>query len=507
MEIQMQEFFLDSPGAGGANERVSGSKIDNNQSARPDSSTLPLLNVHTNSIGEIVQRNGYTVYAGQLTTTDNICGLFQYRKYNGNEYELACGNQSTTKHIYDISTPGSPSDIIGSATFTADTMFSFAVVADTLIMTTDDRDTPLKWAGSGNVASLGGTPPVGKFCAEFYNYGFIANTSANPERLYWSNLYTPETWTGTDFYRANDAITGLGRSQDNLFIFTRRGIIVAKYTGDSLSPFTFDILDTDIGCLAPHSIVHANQTIYWVGNDNHVYKMNGFTPQRVTEIIPTTISEINAAVISKCTAVENRELRHIWFFVPKGSSTTNDFVIVYDYLNEQLFFFDNIDANYAAVFQESTGQLKVYFGDRTGRVYLSNTGNTDYLAGTSTAINAYKYTKLFNLGTAARAKRFRGCRVTVNAQGSCISTIALSGDFGNTGGEVLTVNHALGGDTIGTFIIGTSYLGGSENTRVDNDCSTTARYLQLKIAHQQNSIPFSMRDLTLYFQEYGGGHR
>lgn len=507
MAVAIQDFVLQSPGAGGANEKISGSLIDDNQSARPDASHLPLLNVHTNETGDILQRNGYTVYSGPLTTTSYITGMFQYRKYNGNEFEIVCGDNASVKHIWDISTPGTPVDIIGASTFTSDTLFSFAVVADKLIMTTDANDTPLYWNGAGNVTSLAGSPPAAKFCSEFNNYGFLANTVANPERVYWSNLYDPTTWTATDFFRMNDAVTGLGRSQDNLFMFTRRGVALSKYTGDSLTPFTFDILDTNIGCLSPHSIINAVGTIYWVGNDNHIYKMNGYIPERITDIIPTTISEMNSAAIQRCVAVEQRELRQLWFFYPKDSGSTNNFVIAYDYLNNQIFFYDNMDANYAANFQASTGALQTFFGDRTGRIYLSNTGNTDYLEGTSTAINAYKYTKMFNMGTPSKAKRIRRCRATVNAQGSCLSTIQVIGDFGGSGGEVLSLDHNTDNTTIGQFIIGTSVLGGSSNTRADNDCSTTARYVQLKVAHEQNSVPYSMKDLTLQFQQYQGGDR
>ena len=508
MAIAFQDFVLNNPGAGGANERVAGNLIDDSQSARPSSSQLPLLNVHTNEVGEIVQRSGYTVYSGQLTTSTYVSGLFQYRTFAGLEFELACADNGSVKHIWDISTPGTPVDIIGSSTFTSDTLFSFAVVVNRLIMTTDANDTPLTWTGTGNVTSLSGTPPAGRYCSEFNNHAFIAATSTNPNYVYWSGLADSTSWTATDFYRMNSECTGLGRSQDNLFFFSRNGIVLCKYTGDSLTPFTFDTLDTNIGTLSPHSIVNAQGTIFWVGNDNHIYKMNGYIPERVSEIIPTTIGEMNSAAIEKCVAVEHRELRQIWFFYPKDSGTTNNFVVAYDYINNQLFFYDNIDANCAANFQASTGALQTFFGDRTGRVYLTNQGNTDYLEGSSTAISAYKYSKMFNFGKPGDAKRLRRARATVNANGSAISTIEVTGDFGSSGGEVLTVNHAVSGQTtIGGFVIGTSVLGGAEGTRGDNDCSTVARYMQFKFVHSQNNIPYKLRDLTLQLQTYTGGNR
>ena len=503
MPLEIQDFPLLAPGGGGANERVAGHLIDDTQSARPDASTLPLLNVHTNEVGEIVQRSGYSVYSGALTTTSYVTGLFQYKKFNGNEFEIVCGDNGSVKHIWDISSPGSPVDIIGAATVTSDSLFSFAVVADKLIITNDARDTVLKWTGTGNVASLGGTPPQGKFVKEFNNYCFMANTSANPERVYWSNLFDPETWTGTDFYRLNNACTGLARTQDSLFMFTIQGCVVARYTGDSLTPFTFDLIDSNVGCGAGHSLINAVGTIYWVGNDAHIYRMNGYTPERVSELIPTTISEMTAASLSRCVAVEHRELRQLWFYYPKDSSSTNNFVVAYDYLNNQFFFYDGMAGNSCANFQESNGALKTYFGDRTGRIYLTNTGNTDYVAGSSTSINAYRHTKMFNLGVPNRVKRFRKIRSTVNNNGSGSSTITVIGDFGANGGEVLTLNHNAGNSTIGAFIVGTTALGGQSDVKTSNDVSTTCNYIQLKIAHNQNSIPFKMRDLVMMFQNYG----
>lgn len=505
--LQITDFPLLSPGSGGANEKVAGHLIDDTQSARPDEATLPLLNVHTNDVGDIVQRSGYSVYAGPLTTTSYITGMFQYNKFNGDQFEIVCGDDGSNKHIWDISSPGSPVDIIGSFTPTSDSLYSFAVVANALLLTNDARDTPQAWDGTGDVADLDGSPPAGKFVEEFNNYAFIANTSSNPERVYWSGLYDPETWVGLDFYRMSGACQGIRSSQDNLFMFTINNIVVAKYTGDSLTPFTFNPIDTTVGCGAPHTLINALHTVYWVGNDRHIYRMNGYKPERVSEIIPKTISELNAGAIARATAIEHKELNQIWFAFPKDASSTNNFIIAYDYLNNQFYFYDNMDANSFGNFQESNGQVLTYFGDRTGRVYLSDTGNTDYLEGVSTAINAYKYTKMFNFGAPNRAKRIRKIRTTVNNQSNGISTVTVIGDFGASSGEVLTLDHNAGSSTIGAFIVGTTALGGVQDVKTSDDTAATGRYIQLKVAHNQNEIPFKMRDLVFMLQAYPGGER
>lgn len=501
MSVQeIQSLVIQNPGAGGANEKLAGHLIQDSQSARQDDSTLPLKNCHTDTLGKIVKRKGYTVYAGALTTTSFITGMFQYKMFGGGEFEVVAGDDGFVKHIWDISSPGSPVDIIGAATITSDSLFDFCQVADKLIMTTESRNTPLKWAGSGNVASLGGTPPVGKYCIEFENYGFIANTSSNPERVYWSDLFDPETWGAANFKRLNGACTGLGKADNSLFAFTANSIYVGRYTGDSINPLDWTQLETTVGCKAAHSIITSNGILYWIAGDNHVYKIEGFTPKRVTEAIPVTISNLNSGSLSKAVAVDHKELSQLWFHVPYSAATTNDFVIALDYISNELFFYDGISGNYAANFSDSSGLTKTYFGDRTGRIYLTNTGNSDYVAGVATAIDFYRYSKQFNFGHPNLKKRIRKIKSTSNNHASAITTITVNGDFGASSGEVITLMQDAGDTTIGAFIIGTSILGGVEEIATYNDVATTAKYIQLKFANNQLDIPINFSDLEIEYQ-------
>jgi hypothetical protein len=111
---QEQQLLLQDPGRGGINERQAPHLINDNQSARPDSGTLPMLNVHSNELGSIVVRNGYSVYGstqvvvpGSPNTNLNgpITGLFQYRKFDGSTYEIVCGDKTgspSTSHVLNV---------------------------------------------------------------------------------------------------------------------------------------------------------------------------------------------------------------------------------------------------------------------------------------------------------------------------------------------------------------------------------------------------------------------
>lgn len=514
MAIGIEQLQILDIGKGGANEKIAAHLINDNQSAPPDASTLPLLNCHTDEVGKIVKRNGYSVYTGPITidaspdiVLTKICGIHQYNKFNGNSYEIVVGSNGTNQKIVDISTPVSPVDITGSVTFTDDTRAIFATVADTLLITTEHRDAPIKWTGTGNCATLGGTPPVGKYVVEFFNYAFIANTSANPERIYWSALFNPESWTtGSDFYRAPDAITGVVRRSDSLIIFTKSTITVARFTGDAITPFDFQRLDTNVGCASHRSIVNIEGVLHWMGGDAHLYRMVDYKPERLTEAIPKTIASLNQGAFSISCATDHRELRQYWCAVTNDSSEVNDFVLVLDYLNNELFLYDGMEINSITNWIDSSGNTKTYFGDRTGRIFLTNSGTSDYPAGIQTAINFYRWTKKFPMSGPNLFKRLRKVKFTINNGGNYSSLCDVSVDSGATGGVALTMNHNGGGDLLGsTWVLGTSRLGRIDDVPRFVDVCLIGKYVQFKFYNNAFSQPVEISDFELHYQTLGVG--
>ena len=97
--------------AGGANEKLSPLLIAENQSARPDSSTLPLVNCHTNTVGKIIKRSGYSVHLSPITVAgspdivySNTIGAFEYVKFSGNKLVVLVCDDGTNVKIFDIDT-------------------------------------------------------------------------------------------------------------------------------------------------------------------------------------------------------------------------------------------------------------------------------------------------------------------------------------------------------------------------------------------------------------------
>lgn len=500
MGLALQQFILKAPGKGGVNEKVDPTSVRDDQSVPPDANTLALKNCHTDRLGRIVKRKGYTVYSDLDSYFDDVAGIYQYRQFDNDEFEIAAGSKSGTVKIINFSNPGTPVDITGALTFTADKSFDFATVADILIMTTEGSDAPIKYTGGATAVALGGSPPSGKYCEEFFNYAFLANTSANPERVYWSGVFSPESWTATDFKRMEAPVTGIIRKDSYLLIFTRSSITVTQYTGDSLNPFNFDRLDTNIGCISNRSLVNIEGVVYWMAADGHIYRMSGLSPERVTEAIPLTISNLVHGTLTKAVGIDHKQLRQYWCAVTK-EDTQNDFVIVIDYLNNEVFFYDNIHINSAANIADSSGQIQTFFGDREGQIYITNNGNIDYIGGVASDIDFYRYTKPFDMGNLSLDKRLRKIGVSTNAQGDYLSNIDISTNYGEES-EIVDVTHN-SGDYLwnGTTWNGAVWGKKDRIFQFDDLCST-GKTFQLKFSNSGQDEPVELSDLVVTFQTY-----
>ena len=100
--------------------------------------------------------------------------------------------------IYKEDMDGVFDDITGAATITASAIPVFETFADLLMIFFSTNDTPLKWNQTGNVASLGGSPPAGRGCVIHANRAWIFGENANPSRWRYSAYGDPETWSGSD---------------------------------------------------------------------------------------------------------------------------------------------------------------------------------------------------------------------------------------------------------------------------------------------------------------------
>ena len=161
-----------------------------------------------------------------ITSSPDVVGMFDFWYSGGSsvatqKYVVVTGDGKVYKDDMD----GTFDDITGAATISANTIPVFCQFNDLLTIWFSTGDAPLKWAQSGNVASLGGTPPVGRVATVYANRLWVAGVNSSPSRLYYSAYGDPETWTGEDAGALDidtedgDRITGLAAFKGALLVF------------------------------------------------------------------------------------------------------------------------------------------------------------------------------------------------------------------------------------------------------------------------------------------------
>jgi hypothetical protein len=117
---------------------------------------------------------------------------------------------------------------------------------------------------------------------------FIYNTDAG--QFYISGLQDGTSWNALDFATAESSPDGLVRvfaTQGQLWLLGSRTIEIWLNTGDVDFPFArVQGARMEVGCAAAHSVVSADNTMFWLGASKEgqgiVYRATGYVPQRVS---------------------------------------------------------------------------------------------------------------------------------------------------------------------------------------------------------------------------------
>jgi len=135
-------------------------------------------------------------------------------------------------------------------------------------------------------------------------------------------------------------------SEDNLMVFNRNSIHLITNT-TSLQAASTRLLTNEVGCVARQSIIQVGNQVIFL-SDNGVYSTQFFdeynlrgTDTPLSEPINVTIQRINKAHWDKSVAAyfDNR----YFLAVPLDTSTKNNAIIIYNFLNKQWESIDQVN--------------------------------------------------------------------------------------------------------------------------------------------------------------------
>lgn len=145
-----------------------------------------------------------------------------------------------------------------------------------------------------------------------------------PGGRFWFNsaLADATSYNTLDRYEAEaapDKIVGLIVSHSEVIVFGERTMEFFYDSGANTTTFQRrNGTQTEVGAASQFAIVKLDNTVYWLGNDGLIYRLDGYTPVRISR--QPIEQQIARSDLSKCFAMvyEDRGHKIVYFTFPDG---------------------------------------------------------------------------------------------------------------------------------------------------------------------------------------------
>jgi hypothetical protein len=360
---------------------------------------------------------------------------------------------------------------------------------------------------SADVAAI----PAGAWAVWYRNYMFVGGVAAYPNRIYFSNLGDPETYTAADYIDIEpgdgDSLTGaITSGPDKLFITKNRS--VHYLTGAGTNSFAVYPLVRDFGIASFRSLINVGGDIWGVTPSGRIMSLlknqyGLYSGQDMSEdfLNETTRGLNQQALNGACSAFIDG---YVLIAVPNGAATTNSLILVYDTVapipsgKSRWVSFTGWDITCFDVNTKDTDE-ELFMGDAdTDQVFKWAGNNDDGTVITATWIGAEQ--KFESVGSLKRFRQIKIAGFPLGDYNLQVYTSVDNGTFTNIG----ALNLSSSGGTWGTSVWG-AFLWGAVGIVLDrlhfsdNAGKVMGYKAQLKFIYNANSDEPTISTHSIYF--------
>lgn len=486
--------------SGGLNTKTGTMQIGVNESPN-------CLNCHSNLFKSLQWRNG-SQFLSPLALTDMTGrGMSVYPYWSGGIlYERLMGFWNDK--MYGMNNLDGSWFNIPFATAQADDMFDstvYSTATQNFFITSNYLLTRLQVYNGTTVSNLNDSVLTGaRFVIAWKGHLWATYTKENgtvfPYRLRRTDVRTygkdATDWTagvaGYDDIVTDDGdyTTGFAVLRGFLYVFKRKSIFRVSYLGGS--PLVEIRQISSIGTEANKSIanitlLNGDEILTFLGTDNRIYIFNGYNaPQPISELISEN-NGVSAYSLPKLNKDRHRfavgtdyDRRH-WYvlFTTFGDgygSNNGGYIIDYYTTPFSIFPFDGWDGSGATIATDSNGARNLYFQGYDGRARQADIGNSDC----GVAINSFYETSKLRIDKAPVLKKTQQAQALFKAIGDYDVTFGYRTNF-YAGYANTDINLAGSGFILGSSILGTNTLGGTESKICVVDIPKLFNFLQFCI--------------------------
>ena len=210
-----------------------------------------------------------------ISGTSSMSGTYSYAY---TYYNSALGIESAPTNISNELVVTNQGILVSSITASADTQvdtirlyriggsitdFTLVIELGNATATYTDTIADIDLAGNHVLDSYTNLPPPNSLKYLTLTYAMLFGVVG--DKLYYSDIGTPDYWPATNFIDFDADITGIGAVPNGLIVFTRFKTFVI--TGNSPSTFTKYLLSGEQGCESHYTIQYVANSLMWVSAD------------------------------------------------------------------------------------------------------------------------------------------------------------------------------------------------------------------------------------------------
>lgn len=376
-------------------DNTGGMNMRANDLVLEDGEAEEIVNLHATSRGSWSSSNAGYVNLNEVALDfgSTVHALWEYAPLSGaTKLVVSAGTRLFT---FEPST-GTATEIVDSL---ADARMNF-VTFKGLLIACNGADPPKKWDGENAVSDLAGWPPSipgivtsgqPSISEIFVNRLVFSGDDNNPSMLYISELENPENFTpgaGATSAGAIQVSPGDGERitalktlylpADNvelLVIFKEHSTYVL--TGNDADTFALQKVSDEFGAVSHQAVILVGNELMFLSREgitslSTATVQGNLTTGFLSDRIRPKIQNLNRERLSDAFAVHLRHRQEVWWFVPDGSSITNQLVLVYNYgVNRAWSLRTGLEASSGLVM---SGNL--YTGNYEGIVQQQLSGNS-----------------------------------------------------------------------------------------------------------------------------------
>lgn len=348
------------------------------------------------------------------------------------------------------------------------------------------------------------TTPAFKYLQQFENMIAGAGSSANPTRVYFSEIKGPnvfaEPTAGVQIYGSyvdvaegadNEVIVGICSSREFLYVFKRHSVYVIETTGNSAAFFTSRRISENIGALSHWSIKTIGDRIVFLSEGGPM-EIIGTTVRPIPSAFailnrfdPGDSDRYNLSAMQYTTAGINATKKQIFWGVSSTSATTRDLTLVYDY-ESGTFWENDTQANVYSEVSDGNFFYSVWSGDYSAQIFQQDNGTTD----NGSAISWYFETPNLSFGNKFEKIRINNVFVTGDQQASGTLYCDIFLDYSETAYTTVTWDM-----TSGKFATG----------QVFNVLNYQCNVIRLRLRNSESGVPVKVNAIGFGIQKLGTG--